>query len=135
MTQYRNPRAPRYPRRSSYSPGFGGFGCIVLIIIALFLGGIAFEVYSVFHKNSVTFTVNEKVVKTDCGHDGHCKSKYLIFTDHGVFQDTDSFVYFKFNSSDLYNKLRVGQTYNCKTYGFRIPFFSKYPNLVDCEAV
>lgn len=130
---YRRNRVRR-PRRTSYSPGFGGFGCLIFLVVALlFIGGISFEVYNLVHKNSVTFTVKDKLAKMDCTENSGCKSKYLIFTSEGVYEDTDSLFFFKFNSSDLYNKLEEGKTYNCKTYGFRIPFFSRYPNLVNCE--
>ncbi len=65
-------------------------------------------------------------------------SKYLIFTelkDGGVrvFENTDSFIEFKFNSSDLYGKLKEGKTYELRTYGWRIPFLSKYENIIGAE--
>jgi hypothetical protein len=65
-------------------------------------------------------------------------SKYLIFTELKdgrvrVFENTDSFIEFKFNSSDLYGKLKEGKTYELRTYGWRIPFLSKYENIIGAE--
>ena len=58
---------------------------------------------------------------------------YLIYTDKGVFRNEDSWHYFKFDSSDLYSDLKEGESYTCKSYGFRVSFFSMYPNVVSCK--
>ncbi len=58
---------------------------------------------------------------------------YMVYSDKGVFRNEDSWHYFKFDSSDLYNKLEQGKTYTCKSYGFRVGFLSVYPNLVSCK--
>lgn len=66
----------------------------------------------------------------------HGDDTYLIFTklEDGktrVFQNTDSFLEFKWDSSDVYGKLEVGKTYKIKTYGWRMPMFSAYENITD----
>ena len=60
-------------------------------------------------------------------------SKYLIFTDKEVFEETDEWLKGKFNSSDMYNQLKVGNTYRVKVIGFRIPFLSMYRNIIEVE--
>src|SRR5215471_5106676 len=61
--------------------------------------------------------------------------KYLVFTDHGVFENTDTWYYFKFNSSDVQSVMMTPNTKAHITYcGFRVPFFSKYPNIHSVEA-
>jgi hypothetical protein len=135
---HRNP--PRRINRSnrSYSRGIGCGGVIAILVLLFIVGAIGFEIFAVTHKTNVTFTVQDKTIKIDCNHDsngGRCSSKYLIFTDHGVYQDTDSIFYLKFNSSDVYGKLKRNHTYNCKVYGFRIPIISHYKNLVSCKEV
>ncbi len=62
-------------------------------------------------------------------------SKYLVYTtlqdgSTRVFENTDSALEFKWNSSDVYAKLEDGQTFSIRTYGFRIPFFSMYENII-----
>ncbi len=75
---------------------------------------------------NVTFTVNkaERVVSGKT-------SKYLIFTDKGVYENTDALWHGKWNSSDVYNKIATKKTYEARTYGWRMPFFSVYPNILD----
>lgn len=51
----------------------------------------------------------------------------------GVYENTDSLLRMKFNSADVYGQLQNGKTYTCDTYGWRVPFFSIYPNIVKCE--
>ena len=62
-------------------------------------------------------------------------STYLIFTDHGVFRNDDAGWFLKYNSSDLYGNLDVGQHYRFKVYGWRIPILSMYPNVVRAEPI
>jgi hypothetical protein len=78
-----------------------------------------------FSRDTITARVEDKEVKRYSN-----KDKYLIFTDKGVFENTDSWIELKFNSSDLYGKLEKGKTYDFRVYGWRIPLLSKYRNIV-----
>lgn len=40
-----------------------------------------------------------------------------------------------FHSSDTYRSIEPGQTYRFTTIGFRIPFLSEFPNIVEAEPV
>jgi hypothetical protein len=110
-----------------------GFSTFVIIGVLLFVGAIAggFIIQKSTEK-TVTFRVKDKERVQNCNSDG-CDSKYLIFTDHGTFKDTDALLYFKFNSSDLYGNLERGKTYTCKVNGFRFGFTSSYQNIISCE--
>lgn len=61
--------------------------------------------------------------------------KYIVFTDSRTFENTDSLFHLKWNSSDLQGKLKVGQEYRFKTYGWRFPLFSMYENIVSVEEI
>jgi hypothetical protein len=63
------------------------------------------------------------------------KSKYIVFTSDGVFENTDSWYYLKFNSSDIQGQLMQGGTFNVSYYGWRVPFFSQYPNITDVTRI
>jgi hypothetical protein len=58
-------------------------------------------------------------------------SKYLVFTDDGVFENTDSLYYFKYNSSDVQGQLMQGGKFEVTYYGYRVPFMSMYPNITS----
>ncbi len=89
-------------------------------------------VYFVVAIDHITITVDSKERITD--NDGDkVVSKYMIFTENEVFENTDAPLLMKFNSSDLYNKLKVDSTYTVKVYGFRIPFMSQYRNIIKIE--
>lgn len=60
---------------------------------------------------------------------------YLIYTEDEVFKNTDSLLFMKFDSSDVYNKLKIDGRYRVKVYGFRIPFFSMYRNIVKINTI
>jgi hypothetical protein len=104
---------------------------LVAVVVVAVLGMIVGGWYAIVNstKRDVTFRVTDKTVKFDSSHN----SQYLIFTNHGVFKDTDSLLYFKFRSSDLYGSLERGHRYTCKVVGWRIGLFSEYPNLIKCH--
>jgi hypothetical protein len=103
---------------------------IGVAIFLLLIVGFGWELYvAKGTQRDVTFKVNSTLSQAQ----GQNKSKYLVFTDSGVFQDTDSFWNLKFNSSDVFGQLAQGKTYTCRVYGFRIPLFSAYPNILRCH--
>lgn len=69
--------------------------------------------------------------------------KYLLFTEiegtnqERVFENADSLLEWKFDSSDLQARATGAQRNNrmCRvdTYGWRIPIISAYENVVDIE--
>lgn len=61
------------------------------------------------------------------------ESKYLVFTDTETFENTDSWLALKFNSSDVYGYIQEGQTCDFQVTGFRIPFFSSYRNILSAS--
>jgi hypothetical protein len=80
-----------------------------------------------------TGTVTDKVVKNY-----QDESKYLIFVDLDtgesvVFENTDSLLAGKFNSSDYYGQIKIGSKYEFKTIGIRIPAFSAYENIIELK--
>ena len=79
-----------------------------------------------FSKNEVIITIGHKERVATSGN-----VKYLIFSDdHKVYENTDSFLFLKFDSSEVYSKLKVGETYCLRTVGWRINIFSLYPNII-----
>lgn len=58
-------------------------------------------------------------------------SQYLIFTDQETFTNQDSWLAFKFNSSDVYGGIQRGQTCDFTVTGFRLPLLSWYRNIID----
>ena len=110
-----------------------------ILATVLVIGGLVvpdIKIHS--NKNEYTITVNDKQIKRGKGKDAD--DKYLIFAtlENGqekVFENTDDFIEGKFDSSDLYNKLKEEKTYKIKTYGYRIGFLSMYENIIDVEEV
>ena len=96
---------------------------IVLVVIVL--------AYPFLLRASVEDGVIINVIKTErvTTKDGdQLNSKYLVFTTNEVFENTDSWVFGKFNSSDLYGKLTPGR-YKVKVCGWRLPYLSSYRNI------
>jgi hypothetical protein len=114
----------------------------ILALAAIFLGvAVAGDAaYTLGTKDKITFTVKDKDRITEVHHDEDddgndtttISSKYIVFTDKETFENTDSWLNLKFNSSDVQGSLEPGKTYTCDVYGKRIPFLSMYRNIVSC---
>lgn len=102
---------------------------LVLVVLGVFIDA-AFQYGTADH---VTFEVlkTERIVESHSDDKGsHVTSKYLVFTDGETFENTDTMFYWKWNSSDLYGRLEPGRSYRAKVYGWRVPMFSWYRNIV-----
>ena len=75
---------------------------------------------------NVTVTGKERVTSGD-------SSKYLIFTEGETFENTDFLFVGKFNSSDIYGKIKEGETYTFAVGGLRIPILSSYRNIHEVD--
>ena len=107
-------------------------GAVALTVI---FGGSAAYQYGT--QDQVTFTVTDKE-RITTGSGENLRSKYIVSTkdQNGkieVFENTDALLQGKFNSSDVQAKLEVGKTYDADVYGWRLPVFSTYRNIVDVE--
>jgi hypothetical protein len=93
---------------------------------------IATPVYSFYFPDTIRTKINETQVKRY-----HNKDKYLIFTDSGVFENTDAWYRLKFRSSNLQAELMKlkGKEVEIKKYGWRIPIISGYENILKVKEI
>lgn len=80
-------------------------------------------------EETIEITINDKE-RITTGSGEHISSKFIVYGENEVFENTDSWLYLKFNSSDVQNKINVGETYKVKVVGWRVPFISWYRNIV-----
>lgn len=102
-------------------------GCIM---ITLFI-----TMFTSLNDHSYTATITDKVRDND-----NDNNRYLIFTELEdgsvlVLENTDSFLRGKFDSSDVYGDLKIGETYEFNVVGIRIPYMSWYENIISYELV
>lgn len=97
-------------------------GAVVVAVI----GGFGWHMeYGTEH--TVTFTVKSL---DDQSHGS--SHKYLVFTTGGqVFENTDSWLHGKTDSSNLQAMFDIGSTYQCPVYGFRSFWSSSYQDILD----
>lgn len=112
-----------------------GFSVWVVAGAIAFAGvaiGIGVFASGYLQESNVTITVKDK--ERVVGRDGE-GSRYLIWAEDETFENVDSLIKGKFNSSDLYGRLEEGKTYDCKVYGWRNGLFSWYRNIIECKEV
>lgn len=117
--------------------GFEGFGVAVGIVIAAIIIGLFILggnlIGSYYNEETVTLTVKDKERVVDRGGD---EARYLIWSEDGeTFENVDTLIKGKFNSSDIYGQLERGKTYSCKVHGWRNGFFSMYRNIINCSEI
>lgn len=100
-----------------------GVAILAVFVLLLFMCS-GFMTFSTTAPSTVTINKTERVTTGD-------SSKYLVYTDTEVFENTDSLWYTKFNSSDIHGRLKAGHTYVVKVSGWRIPVLSWYRNIVE----
>lgn len=97
------------------------------ILIILLLAFSAWRpINKVSNLREETIVATDKMVKDDV---------YLIYSEDTTYEITDSWLYPRFNSSDLYGKIQVGESYNIIVGGSRIPFLSWYPNIYRADKI
>lgn len=99
-------------------------GFILTIVVLVSIVGFAYR--NTAETVEIYVLEKERVVQGE-------SSRYMIFDENEVFQNTDAFLFLKFNSSDLYRDLRVGETYTVTVAGWRVQFLSMYRNIIRIE--
>ena len=76
-------------------------------------------------------TVDEKWIKY---HDDD--AKYFVSDTAGkVYCIQDTILLFKFDASNRYARLKVGESYTVTIVGWKVPLTSMYPNIIELEEV
>lgn len=110
-------------------------GVVELIIISVIFA-LVLSVSIVTNVNDteyvVTVTDKERVVKDNT-------SKYLVFAEDEqgnvfVFENTDTILRGKFDSSNIQGQLKEGNKYTITVVGYRVPFLSMYQNIIKVES-
>lgn len=99
------------------------FGIYIIILIFLSIIVIVPCTLEYVDEKQIEITVSDKYTKGDEG-------RYFIVDDNdNAYVIKDLFFIGKFNSTDIYNKLKVGCTYKVKVSGIRIHFLNMYQNI------
>lgn len=104
---------------------------MIIYIIWILIIVVGSLIYPVLYINSVDTTTIEVVDKGTKYNNGD--EKYLIYSENEVYQVTDSILLLHFRVSDVYNNVKIDKVCNVKTYGWRLPFFSMYKNIVEVK--
>ena len=107
------------------------YGIMIVIIIAICLVVTAPFTFVTHRYTELT------VIEKSMGGDG---DNFLVWMEDEKgnqyeFENTDSLLRGKVNSSVTQGKLKVGCTYNITTNGYRVPLFSWYENILTYELV
>ncbi len=117
----------RYHDDSELGKGFVLF--LIIVFVAIFgIRGCATSVaQGNTHVETVTICGKESVQRSgeNAGHE------YRVYTSGATYVVKD---YFgtggsRFSSADLYGRIRIGETYVIRSYGYRVPWTSSFWNI------
>lgn len=103
-------------------------GAIILglIGVAIYFGTIEYQ-----NEETIEITVKDKYIKRSGETD-----LYLVVSNSGdTYKIEDLLWKGKFNSTDLYNQLDVGNKYKITVTGVRLQYFSMYKNINKIEKI
>lgn len=80
-----------------------------------------------------TYTVEVTKTEITGGDDYMVFGKDTITGSIQTFTLNDSFWHGSWNTADMYAQLEVGKTYTFRATGWRIPFFSAFPNIIEIK--
>lgn len=103
------------------------FKGIVIVLIIIIVGAIVLKIATIGYSNKevIAIEVKDKYIKRDNKSDVYM----VVDSDNNTYQISDLFWIGKFNSTDLYNELEIGQAYFIEITGIRNQFLSWYPNI------
>ena len=112
---------------------------MVVVITVMLLFVIGYNAIFSFNDTEYTITVTDKERIYE-GSGDTSSSKYLVFGDDEngnslVFENTDTLLRGKWDSSNIQGQLKEGNTYKITVVGYRVPFLSMYQNIINVEEV
>lgn len=108
---------------------FSLVGLAVVFVLGLIVGIPIYTIASYQNEQVRTCTVEDK---DRAGRDGEMR----VYTDDcGNLRVADALFKRNFHASDTYREIEVGRTYEFTTIGFRIPFLSEFPNIIEASEV
>lgn len=110
----------------------GKAGLVFLVIVVAF--AILGDIFMSFNDTKYTVTITDKE-RTHSENE-----KYLVFAEDSdgnvmVFENSDSFLRGKWDSSNIQGELKVGNTYEVTVIGYRVPLFSWYENIIAIKEI
>ncbi len=104
---------------------------VVAIILAIVGTFVYFSTIEYQNEETIEITVKDKYIKRDGESD-----IYLVASEAGdTYKITDLLWKGKFNSTDIYNQLTIGEKYKVTVTGVRLQYFSMYKNINKIEQV
>jgi hypothetical protein len=115
-----------------------GRGLSVLIAVVIVIVAIVALWGSYARPETDTTVVAGKERVCSSNGDGKVSCRYLVYTERGTYQVADSIIALRWNTSDLYGRIKPCHRYEVTAIGWRWGPMSLYPNvtgLVDLGRV
>lgn len=101
---------------------------VIAVIISLLVSSSGSLIQFLTQQDvSIKIVHKERVV---VGSGSNVSGKYLIWATGETFENTDSILFWKWNSSDLFGQILDGHKYVVRVGGWRVQYLSWYRNII-----
>lgn len=97
----------------------------IILVVCMCIGAVKLISIEYSNKETIQIEVKDKYIKRSGEHDTYM----VVDSNNTTYQITDLAFIGKFNSTDIYNRLDIGQTYTVEVTGIRNNFMSWYRNI------
>jgi hypothetical protein len=102
------------------------------VLVALVLGAWLTLWQTSTAEHTCTVESKDRTVQiTVTDGSGQSRSDMRVYTDCGVFAVSDDLLRLNFTSADTYSAMREGEQLTFTSVGWRAPFLSIFPNIVE----
>lgn len=109
----------------------GTLGIMIILGIAVGIIWICFQ-FEYGNEKEIICTIEDKWIKRSNEDEGDI---YLVSCDEQVYKVSDLLFKGKFDSSNIYAKLKIGKKYKLTVTGYRFGWISSYQNINDFKLV
>jgi hypothetical protein len=106
---------------------------IYLGLLGVSISGSAMYAYGT--KFNKTITIDDKFERVSGDQNGVSQIFTVSDRDNNVYRVSRSLWYWQWYSTELWNKMKKGETYNVTGYGIRLGFLSMYPNIISIQHI
>lgn len=111
---------------------------VVTCLGIIALGAIIFGISSCNYYYNYNDTIHTNVIITEKyrTNDGNHGNYWIVLCESPTegdleFKIEDNMLRGQFNSTTIFNKIKIGKKYDLTTVGFRSGFLSEYPNIIN----
>lgn len=132
-------RNVNFGNHSNFNKRRNMFKAVFVLIFIAVIGMFFIQTFGSLKTETVTGCKVERLVQQQIldGNNGSVSTgyRYLVITNKETFISESSLLNGKFNNSDIFWRLKEGETYNFTVVGYGKTYFTDYRNIIEAKKI